>query len=197
LAVAVLAAALGGGVAFWAAGRTWATATVRRSPPLPPEVLTQSGRDLVPWAAAAALVAVAGGLALVATRGWGRAALSAVLALAGLAIGGGGVAGLAGSGARDGAALAAGWPVLCCLGGVLILAAGLLGLWRGGGWPAMGARYEPPTGTVRTPEPVTGAELWDSLDRGDDPTTRPAVVSPPAGERVSEASISADPAADR
>ncbi|MBM0233247.1 Trp biosynthesis-associated membrane protein, partial [Micromonospora sp. STR1_7] len=52
---------------------------------------------------------------------------------------------------------------------------------RGGGWPAMGARYERPTRTVAGSAPPAAGpsaplagrrttEAWDALDRGEDPT---------------------------
>jgi len=59
------------------------------------------------------------------------------------------------------------WPYVALLGGVLIIAAGLLVVVRGRSWAAMSSRYDAPVERV----PVGEASLWDSLDRGEDPTT--------------------------
>jgi uncharacterized membrane protein (TIGR02234 family) len=66
--------------------------------------------------------------------------------------------------------------LLSVVGGVLILAAGLLIAWHGGQWRAMSARYEAP----RRPDEAdperarakADASLWAALERGEDPTAR-------------------------
>ena len=66
-----------------------------------------------------------------------------------------------------------GWPLLALLGGLLLLAAGLLTAVRGRRWSGLGRRYEPPAAraTTRPTTRLTGErELWESLDRGEDPT---------------------------
>lgn len=167
-AVAVVAAVLGGAVAYFATRQVWASEVVERVAPLPPETVRTTGGDLVPWAAAAALVGLAGGLALLATRGRGRLVVAALLALAGLGVVAGGVRGLAGD-------TTVGWPLLGVAGGLLVLAAGVVALVRGRQWAAMGARYDAPSTRTAEAHAVTGgdtppAALWDALDRGDDPT---------------------------
>lgn len=84
------------------------------------------------------------------------------------------------------------WPYAAVLGAVLIGGAGVVALWRGRHWPGMSSRYEAPAAggarpggaervaTARseapagepTPADATAAsrELWDALDRGEDPT---------------------------
>ncbi len=66
------------------------------------------------------------------------------------------------------------WPYVTAGGAVLILAAGLLALRFGGGWPAMGGRYErdgAPRGRKAAAEdPDRPEDLWKALDRGEDPT---------------------------
>ncbi|SHM36942.1 Trp biosynthesis-associated membrane protein [Cryptosporangium aurantiacum] len=167
LTVSVLAAVVGGAAAYFTTGRVWASETVERVAPLPPDTVHTTGRDLVPWAAAAALVGAAGGLALLATRGRGRLAVAALLTVAGLAVAAGGVRGLAGDTTFV-------WPLLCVAGGVLVLAAGVVALARGRGWAAMGARYDAPAPRAKAPAAVgpdaPPAAMWDALDRGDDPT---------------------------
>lgn len=71
---------------------------------------------------------------------------------------------------------------LAVAGGVLIAAAGLLAMLRGTRWPAMGRRYEAPSSVSAPPTVAQGRrpadadpaaadrQLWDALDRGDDPT---------------------------
>ncbi|MFI5957127.1 Trp biosynthesis-associated membrane protein [Cryptosporangium sp. NPDC051539] len=168
LAVAVAAAVLGGAAGWLATGRVWVSETVERVAPLPPHVVHTTGRDLVPWASAAAVVGIAGGLALLATRGRSRLAVATLLAVAGVGTAAGGLRGLAD---HDSTFV---WPVLCVVGGALILASGLVSLARGRRWAAMGARYDAPAARARAhaaagPD-APPAALWDALDRGDDPT---------------------------
>ncbi|MFB9320641.1 Trp biosynthesis-associated membrane protein [Cryptosporangium minutisporangium] len=167
LTVVVLTAVAGGAAGYFATGRVWASATVERVAPLPPEAVHTTGRDLVPWAAGAALVGAAGGLALLAARGLGRLAVAVLLGLAGIATAVGGVRGLTGDSTF-------GWPLLCVAGGALVLAAGVVALARGRGWAAMGARYDAPSPRAKAPAAVgpdaPPTALWDALDRGDDPT---------------------------
>ncbi len=169
LAVAVLAAAAGGGLALWAFGQEWTSVPVPRPVPLPPDARTQTGGQLVPWAPALAFVAVAGGIALLAVRRVGRVVVSLVLVAAGAGLVVGGAIGL--DGGLAGGAVAAHWPALSLFGGVLVAAAGTLGLARGSGWARMGARYESPTARAAVPA-QDAAGVWDALDRGDDPTAR-------------------------
>jgi uncharacterized membrane protein (TIGR02234 family) len=67
------------------------------------------------------------------------------------------------------------WPLLAALAGLLLTAAGTLTALRGSRWPALSGRYDAAAARVPSarPEPAhaTTANLWDALDRGDDPTT--------------------------
>jgi hypothetical protein len=88
-----------------------------------------------------ARVAFGGVVAIAATRGRGRWAVGAALAVAGsFALG-------------DFAAA----------GALLALTGALVGA-RGARWPALGARYDAPAG------PPSDADLWRAMDRGEDPT---------------------------
>jgi uncharacterized membrane protein (TIGR02234 family) len=69
---------------------------------------------------------------------------------------------------RDGAA--AGWAVGSAVAGAVVAACGAFTAKEGRTWPAMGTRYERPSAPVDEKKPVTQAELWDALDRGEDPT---------------------------
>ena len=136
----------------------------------------RTGADLLPWLPALALVALAGGGAVLATRGRLRRLLGGLLALLGLAVAAGGGYGLVAVRRRRSSRQ---WPVLCLLGGLLAAAGGWSTALRGGGWPAMGARYERPARTAAPSAPATGRpggraadhrDAWDALDRGEDPT---------------------------
>lgn len=68
------------------------------------------------------------------------------------------------------------WHAAALAGALLVVAAGLLTLWRGGRWPAMSSRYDrAPQSPARAPAgpPDSTAALWDALSRGSDPTEPP------------------------
>ncbi|MEU8285891.1 Trp biosynthesis-associated membrane protein [Micromonospora sp. NPDC048905] len=181
LTYAVLLCLVGAALALWAATRTWSVELTVRPAPLPPVRDTHSGAGLLPWLPALALVTLAGGGALLATRGRLRQVLGALLGVLALAVAAGGGYGL---GVDVDGSVSRQWPVLCLLGGLLAAAGGFWTAVRGGGWPAMGARYErpartapqavpAPTGASESPAPMAGrrtTEAWDALDRGEDPT---------------------------
>jgi uncharacterized membrane protein (TIGR02234 family) len=179
LTVAVLLAAVGSGLALYAASRAWVITEVARPQPLPPVVAESSGRDVVPWAAAMAFVGLAGGIALPATRRLGRVVVAAVVAFAGAVMVAGALAGWAtGAGPGERVEVRGAWPALFLAGGAAALAAGTLAIVRGRRWAAMGERYEAPGGAApaRSDGPAPARDdatgLWDALDRGEDPTTR-------------------------
>ncbi|WP_435794833.1 Trp biosynthesis-associated membrane protein [Micromonospora zamorensis] len=181
LTYAVLLCLAGAGLALWAATRSWSVELTVRPAPLPPVRDTRSGGGLLPWLPALALVALAGGGAVLATRGRLRQVLGGLLGALGLAVAAGGGYGLV---ADIGGSVSRQWPALCLLGGLLVAAGGWWTALRGGGWPAMGARYERPVrsapattsvsaGSEGPPAPLAGrrtTEAWDALDRGEDPT---------------------------
>jgi hypothetical protein len=163
--LAVVACAAGAGLALLAAGRTWAHVTVVRPAPLPPLHQAKTGVALLPWLSALALVSLAGAGALLATRGLVRAAVGVLLVLSGLGL-------AAGASTRLVAGAAPGWPLVTVLGGLTVAASGVLTVARGRAWPGLGARYERsarPSG-ASSDAPRSEAQLWDALDRGEDPT---------------------------
>jgi uncharacterized membrane protein (TIGR02234 family) len=166
LTIAVVLATVGSALALLAASRTWVEIDTARPAPLPAVHEARSGRDVVPWAAAMAFVGLAGGVALLATRRFGRLLVGALVALAGAIMVAGGVAGWLTTGESfqrvDVSPL---WPAVMVLGGVCALVAGGLAVVRGRQWAAMGAKYEAP-GSAAGP-----SDAWDALDRGEDPTT--------------------------
>jgi uncharacterized membrane protein (TIGR02234 family) len=64
------------------------------------------------------------------------------------------------------------WRWVVLLGGLAVLAAGLLAAWRGASWPVMSSRYDQPAGPQgAAAAPATDpAALWESLSQGIDPT---------------------------
>jgi len=180
LGVTVLLCVAGAGLALYGITRTWAVQVTTR-PGLSDLRTERTGSDVAPWVIGLALVALAGGGALLATRGTVRRVLGAVLALTGGGVAVAAVAGRAGLDTGTAGAGAAVWPVACVLGGLLVVAAGVLALRHGHRWPGMGARYErraPAARDAVTPDAVAGDQrvdtraAWDALDRGDDPTER-------------------------
>lgn len=166
LATTAVVCAAGAGLVLLAATRGWQDVLVHQPAPLPAKTTHRSGAEIAPWLPALGVVALAGAGALFATRSALRLAVGVLLALAGAGIT---VAALVALG--DGVRLV--WPLLCALGGLAVLAAGLVTVREGRSWPAMGARYDRPAAPRTRPDrPASQAELWDALDRGEDPTTR-------------------------
>ncbi|WP_127501391.1 Trp biosynthesis-associated membrane protein [Actinoplanes solisilvae] len=174
--LSLLACLAGSGLAAYGATRTWSVQVTER-PGLSDLRTVQTGADLEPWLIGLALVGLAGTGALLATHGWLRRVLGGLLALAGVGVVIGAVAGRAGL--DPGAAGSGGtiWPVACALGGAIVVAGGLVAARHGHRWPRMSARYDRKPAPVGAPEapglnvkPVDNRAAWDSLDRGNDPT---------------------------
>jgi hypothetical protein len=164
LTLAVLACAVGAGLALFAASRTWLVVQTVRASPQPPLVTARSGGSLTPLLPALALVALAAAGGLLATRSWARFGVGVVMALSGV-----GVAAQAVRTAGSTPGVRVVWPVLCVVGAVLIVAAAALTLRRGRSWPAMGARYERGGASERAAQSSATA-MWDAIERGHDPT---------------------------
>lgn len=178
------------------AGRTWAVGTVAALPPLPARELVLTGTQAGAPTSGLAVLGLAGAVAVVAARGWPRVAVGVVLLLAGgtLAVVGAGFdagSGFAAQGMFPTQVRRTGWPLLAAACGAGLAVAGLLVVVRGRGWSTLSRRYESPAArTQDAPPAVTrqtgqaegqaevpeGArserELWEALDRGEDPTTR-------------------------
>ncbi len=177
LGAVVVAVALGGGSAVLATAQAWSTVVVTRVAPLGPVRHDVSGRTLQPGVIGLAVVALAGVLAVLATRGVTRRVVGAVLALAGAGMVWWSLAGLSAVSDARGRQLVADartvaglgnaaatdvsvhpvWVVLAALGGVLVAGGGVTTAVRGGRWRAMSARYEPPVGAAAAvPGPASG-----------------------------------------
>lgn len=171
---AVLLCLAGAGLALFATTRTWAVEVVTRPAPLPAQREVYTGARLLPWLPALALVGLAGAGAVIATRGRLRRVLGGLVTLLGVLIAAGGGYGAAGPVTGE---VHRGWPLLCLLGGVLAVGGGAWTAMAGQTWPAMGARYERPTVAPSGPPPAGTRpdgtrDVWDALDRGEDPTER-------------------------
>jgi len=180
--------------------RIWQTVVTARPRPLADDVLRLNGRTVDAAPTALALVALAGLVALIATRGWWRRLIGGVLVLAGVGLVWWSLAGLTAVSAARARALVTGrhsgvgvddavvphvtvhsvWPVLSAACGVLVVLAGLLAVLRGHRWTAMSARYEPQPGQRPADAPAgdrpaelpSSTAMWSALERGDDPTSR-------------------------
>jgi hypothetical protein len=56
------------------------------------------------------------------------------------------------------------------LGGLLVAGSGAFTAARGRGWPAMGSRYDRSVPPPARQEARGGAQFWEAIDRGEDPT---------------------------
>ena len=159
---ALLAQALGAAVVLLVATRDWQTLTTPRSRPFADVVLAVSGRTIDAAPTAFALVALAGVVAVLATKGVVRRVIGALVSLSGAAIGWRCASASAALGPARARELAVArdpritttealgvqvhtqpvWGGLAVLGGVLILSAGLAIMLRGGRWAGMSVRYE-------------------------------------------------------
>ncbi len=189
LSVALLTQLVGAALALLVVGRTWQTVTVARPAPLGTQVDHVSGHSLDAAITGLAIVALAGLVAVFATRGLWRRGLGVLLALCGVLVAWRAVRDLAAvspararalaSSAHGGVGIdassvthvsvAAAWPALSVLGGVLIAAAGVLIAVKGASWAGMSSRYEAPAAR-RDVQADGDVALWQALDRGDDPT---------------------------
>ncbi len=187
-AIALLLDLAGAGAALLIGLRTWQTITTARPAPLHDDVLRVSGRTVDAAPTAFALVALAGVVAVLATRGVLRRVVGAVLVLSGLGLVWRAVASAGAVGTHRARALVAGhhstvdvstvvphvsthavWPALTVVCGLLVTASGALIAWRGHRWVVMSARYEAAPAAEADPGKAA-ATLWTALDRGEDPT---------------------------
>ncbi len=188
LLVAVVVLVAAAAVVLLAAQATWVRVRVPGAAGGAAVSLDVSGSQAMPAAVALGLVALAGVVGLVATRGWVRRCLGGLLVLVGLGIAVGALrVGADPAAAAAGAVRAASvaptesspttyslvgpWAAVTSAAGLLVALAGLVTVVHRGHWPAMGARYESPAGR---PRPGRPDDTWTALDRGEDPTVDPA-----------------------
>lgn len=178
---------LGAGGALLASLREWQTIHLDRPVPLHDVHLAVTGRTVDAASTALALVALAGVVAVLATRGVARRIVGGVLVLAGAglvwralaassAIGAGRARSLLAhsrrsvdlTGLHPSVTTHAAWPALTVVCGLLVLVAGGLVAWRGARWQAMSGRYDAPDRAQESAR--TATTMWTALDRGEDPT---------------------------
>src|SRR4051794_19684254 len=175
--------------------RTWAHAVVSVPGSLrAPDQVDLSGRNVEPIVGALGLVALAAVIALLATRGIWRVVMGAVIAVVGaLIIGSAALTSAAhvrtSSALHDKDSQTAlrdarvtvelrPWRHAAAAGGLLVVAGGLVAAARGRTWAGMGRRFEAPAATSaptkapateKTTSEPTDLELWEQLERGEDP----------------------------
>lgn len=181
LVIWLVACAASAVLVLLAVSRTWAS--FAWSPPL--EV---TGGEAAPALNAVALAALAGCVAVVATRGAARRVMGALIALCGAIVAAGALSARTAATMLDvaqsrsplpvlrglrGIAEFTFWPYAAVIGGVLLIGCGLWAAILGGSWPGMSGRYERGAPRPVKTGPPTDRELWDALDTGDDPTRDP------------------------
>ncbi len=181
-----------------AAGRTWATGTIAGVPPLPARELAVTGAEAGTPVRGLAVVGLAGAVAVIAARGWLRPLVGLLLVLAGVGMVAAGLgfdperslAGGSGSGATTivvGAGSTA-WPVLAAACGAGLATAGALVALRGRRWGGMSQKYDSPAPAPAPeqqdqPDRAAGErQLWEALDRGEDPTRKTPTDEDPTDE---------------
>jgi hypothetical protein len=174
--LSLAACLIGAALAAYAITRTWSVQVTPRTG-MSDLRTVRSGTDLEPWVTGLALVALAGGGALLATHGWVRRGLGGLLTLAGLGIVAGAIIGRAGldvGAAGSGGTL---WPIACALGGAIIAVGGVVAARHGHRWPRMSARYERPPATPvqRQQRPGTRSEAVGNEAVRDDVARHDAV----------------------
>ncbi len=161
---AVLLLVLGALLLWGSSGLTWVAERRDRAGGGLVEV-TRSGGEVVPALVPLAVLAVAAIAAAVALGGVARRVLGVLVALAG---------GLA-------CALAAtatgSLPprLLAVAGGLVVLAGGVVLVWRSAVMPRLGG-HRAPGAAERVADP--DRELWNALERGEDPTGNPPDAAP-------------------
>jgi len=182
---------VGAGAAVLVSTREWQTIRTPREG-LPVDVLAVSGRTLDDAPLALALVGLAGVVAILATSGWLRRGIGALVAVAGVGLiwrSATAMGAVSTSRARSlvrdkhphvtlsdriapHVSTHSGWGVLTIGCGVVVVTAGTLIAVRGGRWAAMSARYERPGAEpdAERDRLLADRSLWNALDRGEDPT---------------------------
>lgn len=172
--------------------RVWQTVTTARPRPFADDVVGLSGRTVDGAITALALVALAGVVAVIATKGVVRRVIGALVAAAGIALLWRIAAAMSPVGDVRARALVVakhpqvtgtphvvthpGWAVLSLVAAVLVVAAGAATAYRGARWAGLSARHERPGRPSRhSVDPAQAraradASMWTALDSGEDPT---------------------------
>lgn len=186
-ALALLLDLVGAGGALLVSVRHWQTIALHRPAPLHDVSFGVTGRTVDSAPTALALVALAGVVAVLATRGVARRVVGGVLVAAGIglvwralvsapAVSTGRARSLVAdkrrsvdlTGLTPHASAHVLWPTLTVACGLLVIGAGVLVAWRGHRWQVMSARYEAPD--PERDRARAASTMWGALDRGEDPT---------------------------
>lgn len=188
ISLALLLDVLGAGGALLLSLRDWQTVTTPRTG-RPADVLDLSGRTVDAASTAFALVAAAGVVAVLATRGVVRRVVGGLIVLAGAGLVWRAIAALSAvstsrarslvssrhqtvstGGVVPHVAVQAVWPVLSLVCGVVVIGAGALVAWRGHRWQQLSSKYENAAPPQHDDPARTAATMWNALDKGEDPT---------------------------
>jgi len=207
LTLTVVVALLGGVLAWVAAGRVWATGTAGEAPST--LQVWATGNDLSAAVTALGLTALAGALALLATRGPVRRLVGVLLMAVGVGVVVNAVtarsathaahilgekAAAKGLGTNAVPAHTASWWLLAAAGGVVVALAGAAALARSATWPGMSSRYENAAAKpARSADAGSAKDLWDALDRGEDPTESEVTESEVPESEVADPASSISP----
>jgi uncharacterized membrane protein (TIGR02234 family) len=181
----VLATLAVGGLAFFAAGRTWARADVKAEG-LASARIAVSGTDAQPLVSALAVVVVTAGLAILAAGPRMRRVVGVLTVV--VAITAAVLVPRSGSSTLDDAVRSAAekspaytgpsslgdisyapWDLLAIAAFVLAVVLGVAMVRYAGRWPTMSSRYDAPSAR-RTRAGASDGDMWKAMDRGDDPT---------------------------
>lgn len=182
----VLATLATGGIAFLAAGRTWAEADVKAEG-LASATVRVTGTDAQPLVSALAIVVVTAALAVLAAGPRLRRVVGALTVLVG--VGGAVLVPRSGSGVLDDALRTAAekspaytgpssigdtsyslWYLVAIAAFVAAAGLGVTTVRLARQWPTMSSRYDAPSARPVRDEAVTDSDMWKAMDRGDDPT---------------------------
>jgi len=172
-----------GGLAFFAASRTWAHVRVATDG-LPSDSVDVSGADAQPLVSALALVVVTAALAVLAAsprvrRGVGVftvlvAVGAAIVVLVGSSLDSAVDRAVEASPAYTGTGnhdfTTSPWKFVTALAFVLAALLGAITAKFGATWPTMSSRYDAPAARPAAATPQSDAEMWKALDEGRDPT---------------------------
>ncbi|WP_191272689.1 Trp biosynthesis-associated membrane protein [Nocardiopsis terrae] len=205
----MLAMAAGAGLMLASSGRVWVTGTLTSPGPVAPVPVELTGGDLTGALSGLGWAGLAGIVGLYAARSWARRVVGALVAACGVfastalwsATRPDTLAGAvtefatdtAGTGEMTGAPdiLPLG-PAMGAVGAVLLALSGMAAVIRAPAWPGMGNRYDRDA-APRPYQAHTPADLWKSLDAGDDPTLTAPGGGTPAG---TEPAVRAEPGDD-
>ena len=169
---------------LWSATRVWVTATSATTG-LPGVGVALTGGQVLPVVSGVGLLLLAGIAGVIATRGLVRVIVGLVLLVASavaleatIAFGRGGMSAAVEAvtsvtGGTAAQVSASGWWWLALAGALAGLVASGLTVALGHHWPSLGSRYQRDKGGSAAAN--TPAQMWDAMDRGEDPTAGPEV----------------------